>query len=124
MRKLGSILLVSILLIGCTKTYEHTLVLDNNSNTDIVVISFSSNPEFADTLSLKRGAETVLFHSENETYANLNCLANIDSFIVTPSFGQFQGNMLDESSWTSQKLDRSYKQLTFCTFVFDLENVN
>lgn len=124
MRKLSLILMVSSLLVGCTKTYEHTLVLDNNSSYDIQVISFSSNPEFADTLVVERGAESVLFHSEDEIYGNLNCLANIDSFIISPSFGQFQGNMMDESTWTSQKVDRSYKQLTFCTFVFDDENVN
>ena len=124
MRNLSLILMVSSLLVGCTKTYEHTLVLDNDSNYDITVISFSSNPEFADTILVDRGAESVLFHSEDETYANLNCLANLDSFIVSPSFGQFQGNMMNESTWTTQKVDRSYKQLTFCTFVFDDGNVN
>ena len=122
MRKLLCILPL-LWLTGCIKSYEHTLILDNNSLYDIQVISYSALPDFSDTVNVDFGAEKVLFHSTTKDHAGLACIDNIDSIAVTVRFGNFEGNMMDDNSWEIEQIDRSYQQITFCTFEFNEHNV-
>lgn len=116
--------ITALILTSCTPTYEHTLVLDNNSAWNLEVITYSADPLFSDTLAVNRGAEVVLFHSQAEEYAGLNCLDKIDSAKVEVQFADFHGDLMDSSQWTTETVDRAYKNLTFCTFEFNQENVN
>ena len=116
---------ISVLILSsCTQSYEHTLILDNNSAWNLEVITYSNDPAFADTVVVNRGHEVVLFRSEEKAYAELGCLDNFDSAKVEVDFGDFHGDLMDSNQWTMESMDRTYNKLKFCTFEFNQENVN
>ncbi len=99
--------LIAFFAVACQPTYEHSLVLDNNTAWQLEVMTYSKNPELNDTLLIPRGSETVLFHSISDEKIFSDCLDQLDSAKVKVTWKDFHGDMMDPGQWTDELSDHT-----------------